>query len=125
MRTNGKKNSIQYVSAFMNIESPEDIFTYDKEIVYFGRKTCPSCQLAERILVPYLESNKLTVLYFDTDEWRNHNLFKEILDEYNINKIPTIVKIIDGVCTDSMVVVDEESRIDIKLLEDFLMMEIS
>lgn len=62
--------------------------------VYFGRDTCPECLEFNKYLQNQFNQNiNLLVYKFDTDKWRSNENFKNILNKYNITKIPMLIKI--------------------------------
>lgn len=62
--------------------------------IYFGRDTCPFCLEFNKILKQELKDNsQLTIYKFDTDEWRETEDFQIILDKYEIEGIPALVKV--------------------------------
>ncbi|MCU7208235.1 MULTISPECIES: thioredoxin family protein [Bacillota] len=62
--------------------------------VYFGRDTCSNCLNFNGLLGSLLlEYNQLIIYKFDTDVWRNHEKFNNILKKYNISEIPTLINI--------------------------------
>lgn len=75
-----------------------DLLIEDKltGIIYFGRDTCPNCLKFNVILNKVAQNiNDLTIYKFDTDKWRSHNDFQEILDKYNVSDIPSLIYIND------------------------------
>ena len=63
-------------------------------IVYFGRDTCPICLHINKFLKQeFSKNNKILLNKFDTDQWRENEKFKIILEKYNIIQVPTLIKI--------------------------------
>lgn len=64
--------------------------------ILFGRDTCPICREFNKYLEEYVNNNPETKIYkFDTDYWRNHNKYEDILEQYKINQVPTLIKLTD------------------------------
>lgn len=62
--------------------------------IYFGRDTYPFCLEFNKILKQELKDNsQLTIYKFDTDEWCETEDFQIILDKYEIEGIPALVKV--------------------------------
>lgn len=74
-------------------------------IVYFGRNTCEYCLKFNEVLKKEFEKieNK-DIFKFDTDEWRGHEKFDEVLSQYNVMAVPSLVKVKDGVVIDTFIV---------------------
>ena len=67
-----------------------------KGIIYFGRDTCPNCLAFNVILNNIVENTYDLIIHkFDTDKWRNHENFQEILNKYNVSNIPSLISIND------------------------------
>ena len=69
--------------------------------IYFGRETCPSCELFLPLLEEVAKEQKVIVYYFDTNHFRNNALLSEdemsaILTKYKIEEVPVIVNVIAG-----------------------------
>ena len=65
--------------------------------VYFGRDTCPNCLSFNGILNDIVKnSNDLIIHKYDTDKWRDHEAFQEILDKYGVSGIPSLIYINDN-----------------------------
>ena len=67
-----------------------------KGIIYFGRDTCQNCLAFNVILNNIVENTDDLIIHkFDTDKWRNHENFQEILNKYNVSNIPSLISIND------------------------------
>lgn len=64
-------------------------------IIYFGRDSCPFCSQFNFILKNNIDISQLEIYKFDTDKWRNDTKYQFVLDKYNIENIPALVKITD------------------------------
>ena len=63
-------------------------------IVYFGRDTCNFCTAFNSILAEcYKDVANLEIYKFDTDKWRSDERYDSILEKYNVQRVPTLVKI--------------------------------
>lgn len=71
----------------------------NEAIVLFSRETCPSCVEAE----PYIKEafhilqDTFDIYYYDTDENRDNENFEHVSTELNINYVPTILLIKNGI----------------------------
>jgi len=73
-----------------------DFLTENKIIgyVYFGRDSCPFCQVFNTLLREEVQSNPALVIYkFDTDTWRQDKNFQDVLNQYRVESIPCLIKI--------------------------------
>lgn len=63
-------------------------------LIYFGRDSCPFCALFNGLMKEELQKidEHIVVYKFDTDVWREHALFQEVLDSYNVKSIPALVR---------------------------------
>lgn len=82
-------------SNLIPIENLNEFNNKKNIIVYFGRPTCPICTEFSPILESVLKSENKKIYYFDTDEWRDKKGYETILKLYEINNIPTLIKIHD------------------------------
>ncbi|AEG61416.1 thioredoxin family protein [Desulforamulus ruminis] len=69
--------------------------------VYFGRPTCPSCELFKPLLTEVAKEENIQVYYFNTDYFRNNSLLteaelKEIFEKYQIQQVPILIKLVNG-----------------------------
>lgn len=63
-------------------------------LVYVGRDTCINCLKFNKILREEINSNPSIKIYkFDTDFWREDDMFQYVLDKYEIAQIPVLLKI--------------------------------
>lgn len=63
-------------------------------LVYVGRDTCINCLKFNKILREEINSNPSIKIYkFDTDFWREDDMFQYVLDKYEITQIPVLLKI--------------------------------
>ncbi|HBG5055995.1 TPA: hypothetical protein KQF55_003687 [Clostridioides difficile] len=71
-----------------------DVFNEKSDkFIYFGRETCPICQIYEPNLISVLSEKNMEIYYFDTDYWREKKEFNEILEYYEVNGIPSLIHI--------------------------------
>ncbi|MCL1883640.1 MAG: hypothetical protein FWF81_07820 [Defluviitaleaceae bacterium] len=67
---------------------------YYTGLLYVGRDTCPACLIFNvRLKNLYLNFNELSIYFFDTDYWREHELFETVLNKYGIATVPTLLNI--------------------------------
>lgn len=93
-----KENSKQKNLINTNLTLIEDVNFFNNNsniIVYFGRPTCPNCNMFTPTLEEVLKSRKEKIYYFNTDYWRSDEKFEEILTKYSINSIPVLINIKD------------------------------
>lgn len=67
--------------------------------VYFGRPSCPNCEVFQPRLEKISKEIKQTVYYFNTDEHRqskDQKSVNDILDLYQIDRVPTLLMIKNG-----------------------------
>lgn len=69
--------------------------------VYFGSPNCPSCKLFKPLLTEVAKEENIQIYYLDTNYVVNNSIFTEdetigIREEYQIDKIPMIIKIVNG-----------------------------
>lgn len=63
-------------------------------LVYVGRDTCINCLKFNEILREETNTNPSIKIYkFDTDFWREDDMFQYVLDKYEITQIPVLLKI--------------------------------
>lgn len=89
---NEQKNYDNFLTPIENIRllAENKIIGY----VYFGRDTCPFCQVFNKLLCKEVQSNPTLIIYkFDTDTWRQDEKFQDVLEQYHIDKIPLLIKI--------------------------------
>lgn len=108
----------------ISIKSIENLNNSDG-IVYFGRPTCPNCEQFLPILKKVLKDKNKKIYYFNTDEWRNNEKFQDILDQYNIKQIPSIIRIKNGNSIEQLDILNEVSDLNDekyveKKLDDFI-----
>ena len=61
--------------------------------IYFGRDTCVSCLTLNELLHELCTENPgLQIYKFDTDVWREDSKFHDVLDMYEVESIPLIIK---------------------------------
>lgn len=62
--------------------------------VYIGRDSCPFCLEFNSILKEfYLNDDEIKIYKFDTDFWREDYMFNKVLTNYNINSVPSLLRI--------------------------------
>lgn len=76
---------------FLSFISEEVENKNDKYYIYFGRDDCPGCQEFLPDLEKVIYEKKVPVYYVDTNI-KNKQL-EELLSEYNIEYVPTLMKV--------------------------------
>ncbi|RGE01928.1 thioredoxin [Clostridium sp. AF28-12] len=99
-------------SPFEPVKTAKDIYSYHNACVLFGRKTCQSCRLTNKVLLPILKSNKIKIYYFDTDDLRDQKEFDAVLSDFHVEQVPVLIKVENGKYSNSMYLIDENNRID-------------
>ncbi|MBC1973737.1 thioredoxin family protein [Listeria booriae] len=79
--------------------------------VYFGRPSCEYCQDFKPKLESSLKKTGTQALYYNTDEHRQDKDFTELMEKFDVTKIPYLVKIKDGAIVDSIFDVSKEQDI--------------
>lgn len=87
----------------------------DVTLVYVGRESCSQCREFEAIFEPYLQENKLSVYYFDTDV--NSTIKDEIIKKYNIIAVPSIVVLEED---DFYIIMDESNQVIIEQVSSII-----
>lgn len=62
--------------------------------LYIGRTTCPDCVFFNQVLQK-VQSNR-TIYYLDAQYWKNDPAYKKIVQRYDVDWVPTLVKLKDG-----------------------------
>ena len=63
-------------------------------LIYIGRDTCPNCLTFNEFLQEEFDRNKNLLIYkFDTDYWREDERFQNILDKFEIEQIPVLIRV--------------------------------
>lgn len=66
-------------------------------IVYFGRDTCPNCLMINSFIQEVYEENENLIIHkFDTDYFRGMSGYEEVISKYDIQNIPSLIKIKNG-----------------------------
>lgn len=64
--------------------------------IYFGRPTCPECLEFEPLLESVLAENQWIVYYYNTTYWKDSTKYDYVLERYQVNEVPLLVKTLDG-----------------------------
>ena len=75
---------------------PETLMELQNGFVYIGRPTCPFCVIFEPILRELVQETQTIVYYFNTDNFREHELFSDVIQRFDVPFVPFMVKIEDG-----------------------------
>lgn len=87
-------------SYLVNIQDVTELDNIDTGTIYFGADFCPTCVEFKPILENFCNKNSNSVLYFDLGYLLDNKIIDdgtmdEILENYSIEKIPTLVNIKD------------------------------
>ncbi|MFO8234962.1 MAG: thioredoxin family protein [Bacteroidales bacterium] len=91
-------------SATSNIQEVNDlasIDSIDNGYIYFGRPTCPYCEIFYPNLDKSAIDNNVSVTYLNTDEVVSEEDLNRIIDIYNLEYVPYLVKIKNGEIEDA------------------------
>ncbi|KXG77106.1 hypothetical protein AN619_06360 [Thermotalea metallivorans] len=93
-----KSLSDEYV---IDIKDANTFYEISDGYVYFGRPTCPSCELFKPLLTEVANKEKVQVYYFNTDYFRDNSLLteeelREIFEKYKIEQVPILIKLVNG-----------------------------
>ena len=95
--------------------------TSGPQVVYFGGETCGSCREAEQHVSEAERNNKTFIRYFDTDTHRDDPRFQQVMEDFRVTEVPYIVKIQDGEYVDGLSLVDQDGKIAVEALNEFLL----
>lgn len=101
---------------------PDEAIVFDHGIIYFGRPTCPQCVQLEDYILVGLESmgDEFSIAYFNTDAWRDHELFSDVLEKYHVLSLPYVIYIRENSVCDVLQISDiEDEQISIQEVETF------
>lgn len=93
-----EKEIRNYESSISNYEeiTDERLLNKDKSLegyVYVGRKTCEACRLYVKVITKIALENDIKMKYFDTDKYRESKDYQDILDKYEIDRVPELILI--------------------------------
>jgi predicted bacteriocin transport accessory protein len=88
-----EKVESQEISHLIKLDSISGLYTSDFKYIYFGRPTCPDCIRFVPILEKVLQENDMYVYYFNTDFWKSSSEYSQVLSSFNVEYVPTIIKI--------------------------------
>lgn len=85
-----------YESSISNYEqiNDEELLNEDKSLegyVYIGGKTCQACRLYVKVITKIALENDIKMKYFDTDKYRKSKYYQDILDKYEIERVPELI----------------------------------
>jgi len=62
--------------------------------LYVGRDTCPFCiQFHSYLKIFLLENKDIEIYFFDTDYWRQSEHFRSVIEKFNLETVPIMIKI--------------------------------
>lgn len=73
----------------------------DEGILYFGKPSCPNCEMFKPILNEMADEERVKVYYFNTDYFRENELLDsdemaEVLKEFNVERVPSLKALAEG-----------------------------
>lgn len=82
----------------VKIENSSDFYSITNGFIYFGRDSCPTCEIFRPILEETLVDIKKDIYYFDIDYFREKNILseealQEIFKKYDIISIPMVISL--------------------------------
>lgn len=94
---------------------------YDSSFLFvlFGRDSCSSCIKALNAINERITSKNISILYFDTDFWRDKDGYSEVLKKYSVTEVPTIVYFSGNAMFSQTLL--KNGAIDIALLDSLLL----
>lgn len=115
-----KSAEYEHTGEFLLIEEPEEVYASNSRVIYFGRETCPSCGEALRYLLKMLPDGTLDVYYFNTDTFREHPEFQQILGDFCVTEVPMLVKAKDGRFVENLSMVSKSGTLKMEEIQSFL-----
>ena len=83
-----------YVKKFETVSENEYINLKNKDGVFiFGRKSCSDCRKWIPIIYKENDSSRYSAYYIDTEDIEKNQNLKQLVAEYQLKVVPTIVKI--------------------------------
>lgn len=99
-------------SRFILIDDLDTLYETTDRVVYFGRKTCVSCGAATKYLLEVVSECTEDIYYFDTDKFRENDMFQTVLTDFKIDTVPMLVKISNGEYAEGFSLVTESGNLD-------------
>ena len=88
-----------YTNENTNFKIIDDLDFFNKcndSYIYFGRPTCPDCNSVSPLIDNLININNIEMYYFNTDYWRDNEIFKNIIKDYEIQHVPYIIYVKDN-----------------------------
>lgn len=104
----------------LDITDVNAIGALNDEYLYFGRPTCPACELFLPLLEEVASEENVKIYYFNTDYFRNNNLVLEdelqnVFKSYQVEQVPLLIELENGKVVGSLNVdFNEEESAKIK-----------
>ena len=76
---------------FIEIDEIDMLGEIESGYIYFGRPDCPYCNIMEQTLFDVLNELNLEIYYFETSKFRDNENFDEILNNYLVQYVPTLI----------------------------------
>lgn len=102
------------------VDNPEILYESERLTVYFGRDSCISCNEARKYLLSILPNYSNNIYYFNTDTFRKTPEFHQILSDFKVEEVPTMVKISNGAYLDSLLLISDNGTLDKASIQNFL-----
>lgn len=88
-------------SGLIDVVDAYSIYSMEKEIVYFGKDTCGTCEEFKPLLEEIIEDKGLKVHYFNTNYFRDKSDLSEddlqkIFDDFGVTSVPVLYEIRNG-----------------------------
>lgn len=107
----------RYFQEITDISQMKNLNNDSEYFIYIGRPTCNPCKRVEPIIRNTTNSLNKIVFYFNTDRFRDSDDLQTVLDTYQIDEVPCMLKIKNGKVLDKILFTGE---IDLEKLMDEL-----
>lgn len=105
---------------YIPCSDPQELYQHTTQIVYFERDSCTSCEAAREYVRSAADNNKIEILHFDTDKFRDHALFSQVLEDFRVTEVPYMVQIQNGMYVDGMSLISESGQVQPERILEFL-----
>ncbi len=86
---------------FTKIDNAFGIYDISDGYVYFGRDNCPVCNIFAPVLDEVALEMDAPILYYDTEDFKSYDDFGLLMDEYEVEEVPYLIYIDNGLITKS------------------------
>lgn len=101
MNSISNKNTLKEIEV-KEIENLDILYSEEEIYIYFGRSDCYSCQRLNQLIDSNNSNIPEKLYYFDTAYWDEKDISDLVCKKFNINEVPTIIKVKDGKIIDRM-----------------------